>query len=238
MPRGKITSGSRSSCAALGRCRRRFGQHQHQRFDAQRQALQRRRRGDARRMQHETGVELALREGLELHVAGGLAQFHRDARVRFAKGPQPRRQRAETDGRHETEPDAADLAAGGVARTRAQRGGLLEQLAGRLHQRGAGRRQRHAAARALEQRPRRAAARAAGWPASAAAASCAAAARHGRSAAPRPRRETAATCAARSPLPGCLGLSYAEHINTALQIDWTHGFGGPILRLPAEGVPA
>ena len=49
-------------------------------------------------MQHETGVDGATLECLQLHVARGFGEFDGDARVPLAKAAQPARQRAEPDG--------------------------------------------------------------------------------------------------------------------------------------------
>ena len=103
-------------------------------------------------MQQETGIELALREGFELHVAGGLAQRHRHTRVGVAKlqkqpgsGPKPTVETKPSRTRPTSPIDAA-LATPGRAAAMAQ------QLPHRLNQRRARRRERHAAAVALEQR--------------------------------------------------------------------------------------
>ena len=61
-------------------------------------------------MQHQSGIDLAARQRFELHVAGRFDQFQRHLRTLEAKFAHPYRQPLETDGRHESQPNAPDFA--------------------------------------------------------------------------------------------------------------------------------
>ena len=102
-------------------------------------------------MQHQPGVDLAARQGLELHVAGRLDQFQRDLRTQRAEVAHPQRQLLEADGGDEGQAHAADLPGRRRACPRRQRLGAREQVAHVRQQRLAGRRQCHPTLRAVEQ---------------------------------------------------------------------------------------